>query len=154
VPPRLPKPGILRTPCVAQPPHPSTRSTRIPLIEPRRHVVAQLCGAYFKYHFGTKTWSHHDGGPFTKAEQASALAPTIDEVKEAKEQIGRYHEYLQTWLEAPEVLDRFLTPFLDQLDEKSFGTAIDIMNKNERLKLQRLVNAAAEPVRPFTPYAF
>jgi tetratricopeptide (TPR) repeat protein len=85
VPPRLPKPGILRTLCVAQPPHPSTRSTRIPLIEPRRHVVAQLCGAYFKYHFGTKTWSHHDGGPFTKAEQASALAPTIDEVKEAKD---------------------------------------------------------------------
>jgi hypothetical protein len=125
-----------------------------PLIEPRRHVVPQLCGAYFKYHFGTKTWFLHDGGPFTKAEQAAALAPTTDEVEEANEQIDRYHEYLQTWLEAPKVLDRFLAPFLDQLDEGSFGNAIDIMNKNERLKLQRLVNAAAEPVRPFTPYTF
>ncbi|WP_230396569.1 hypothetical protein [Streptomyces blattellae] len=145
---------ILRILCVAQPPHPSKRSTHIPLTEPRRHVVAQLCGAYFKYHFGTRTWLHHDGGPFTKAEQAAALAPTIDEVKEANEQIGRCHEYLQTWLEAPEVLDRFLAPSLGQLDEKSFGNAIDIMNKNEHLKLQRLVNAAIEPVRPFTPYAF
>ncbi|MEU8972572.1 hypothetical protein AB0D11_25415 [Streptomyces monashensis] len=134
--------------------NPSTRSTRIPLIEPRRHVVAQLSGAYFKYHFSTKTWFHHDGGPFTKAEQAAALAPTINEVKEANEQMGRYHAYLQTWLEAPEVLDRFLAPFLDQLDEKSFGNAIDIMNRNEQLELQRLVNAATEPVRPFTPYAF
>lgn len=152
--PRLSKPGILRTLCLARPPHPSTRSTRIPLTEPRRHVVAQLSGAYFKHHAGTKTWFHHDGGPFTKAEQAAALAPTIDEVKEAKKQIDRYHQYLQTWLEAPEELDRFLASFLDQLCEKSFGNAIGIMNKNERLKLQRLVNAATEPVRPFTPYTF
>ncbi|MYR58561.1 hypothetical protein GTY54_20745 [Streptomyces sp. SID625] len=93
-------------------------------------------------------------GPFTDAEQDAALAPTTEEVKEANEQIDRYHEYLQTWLEAPEVLDRFLDPFLNQLDEKSFGNAIDIMNKNERLKLQRLVNAVTEPVRPFTPYTF
>ncbi|AZM57797.1 hypothetical protein DMA15_20080 [Streptomyces sp. WAC 01529] len=124
------------------------------LIEPRRHVVAQLCGAYFKYHASTKTWRHDDGGPFTKAEQAAALAPTINEVKEAKKQVDRYHQYLQTWLEAPEELDRFLAPFLDQHDEKSFGNAIGIMNENERLKLQRLVNAVTEPVRPFTPYTF
>ncbi|MCQ9177535.1 hypothetical protein KMT30_00390 [Streptomyces sp. IBSBF 2953] len=71
-----------------------------------------------------------------------------------KKQVDRYHQYLQTWLEAPEELDRFLAPFLDQLDEKSFGNAIGIMNENERLKLQQLVNAATEPVRPFTPYTF
>lgn len=134
--------------------NPPTRSTRIPRNEPRRHVVAQLAGAYFKYHFGTNTWHHRDGGPFTKKEQAAALAPTTDEVEEAREQIDRYHAYLQTWLEAPEALDRFLAPFMEQLAEKSFGSAIDIMNLDERAVLQRLVNAAAEPVRPFTPYAF
>ncbi|WP_241662358.1 MULTISPECIES: hypothetical protein [unclassified Streptomyces] len=134
--------------------NPPTRSTRIPRIEPRRHVVAQLVGAYFQYHFGTTAWHHHDGGPYTEKEQAAALAPTTAEVEEAQEQIDRYHAYLQTWLEAPEALDRFLAPFMEQLDEKSLGNAIDIMNMDEQVELQRLINAAAEPVRPFTPYAF
>ncbi|MGW7082252.1 hypothetical protein ACWGH2_01970 [Streptomyces sp. NPDC054871] len=133
---------------------PTARSTRIPRTETRRYVVAQLCGAHFKYRFGTKTWFHHDGGPFTRAEQAAALAPTTDEVKEAKKQVDRYDRYLQDWLETPEVLDRFLSPFLDGLDEKSFGDAVGIMNEDELATLRRLIDAAAEPVSPFAPYAF
>ncbi|MFI6473989.1 hypothetical protein ACIBL5_27435 [Streptomyces sp. NPDC050516] len=126
----------------------------MPDIEPRLHIVVLLRDTDFKFRSDTNTWSHLDGRPFTKEEQAIAHTATRADLGEVLDQLARYKEYRRTKNEAPEALNRFLAPFMDQLIRKTLGNAVKIMTKDDRAELDRLLGAVAEPVRPFTPYTF
>ncbi|WP_258177258.1 hypothetical protein [Streptomyces solincola] len=43
---------------------------------PRPDIVALLCDADFKRRRDTNTWTHRDGRPFSKEEQALAFTAT------------------------------------------------------------------------------
>ncbi|MCW8383405.1 hypothetical protein [Streptomyces justiciae] len=122
--------------------------------EIRPHIVALLCDADFKYRPDTNTWSHRDGRPFSKAEQATAHQCTRAELEEVQAQFTRYREYLRQEQEAPEALQRFLAPFMAQLTEKNLGNAVDLMTQDERAEFDRLLKHIAEPVRPFAAFTF
>lgn len=120
----------------------------------RPHVVALLCDSNFRYRPDTKTWSHVDGRPFTKEEQATALDATRYEFEEFAAQHTRYMEYMRTLEEAPETLDRFLAPFMEQLTTKNLGNAVELMTEDERIELDRLLGLMIERPRSFAPYTF
>ncbi|MEU3755092.1 hypothetical protein AB0H17_20335 [Streptomyces olivoreticuli] len=126
----------------------------MPQTEIRPHVVALLCHADFKRRTDTNTWSHRDGRPFTKDEQATAFSATRAEFEEFHAQHTRYMEYLRKTEEAPDALQRFLAPFMEQLTRKTLGNAVELMTEDDRAELDRLLRSAVEPARPFTPYAF
>ncbi|WP_260860009.1 hypothetical protein [Streptomyces cupreus] len=54
---------------------------------PRPEIVDLLCDADFKYRSDTNTWSHRDGRPFSKEEQALAFTATRVEFEEVREQL-------------------------------------------------------------------
>ncbi|ORT54732.1 hypothetical protein [Streptomyces sp. CB03238] len=126
----------------------------MPTTTARPEIVALLCDADFKRWRDTKTWTHRDGRPFSKEEQALIFRATRVELEEVSEQITRYREYLRTMDEAPEALQRFLAPFMEQLTKKNLGNAVQLMSKEERAEFDRLLGLTIEPVRPFTPYTF
>ncbi|MFE2240063.1 hypothetical protein ACFXCU_11280 [Streptomyces virginiae] len=120
----------------------------------RPTVVGLLCDSNFKYRRDTKTWSHIDGRPFTKEEQAAAWSATRYEFEEFAGQHTRYMEYLRTLEEAPDALQRFLAPFMEQLTSKTLGNAVELMSEDERAELERLLGLMTERPRPFTTYTF
>ncbi|MGW2317089.1 hypothetical protein [Streptomyces sp. NPDC001680] len=87
-------------------------------IRPRPDVFALLCDTDFKWRPNTGTWSHRDGRPFSKEEQALALRATRIEFEELSAQLARYKEYKRTKDEAPEAFQRFLAPFMEQLRQR------------------------------------
>ncbi|MEW1550201.1 hypothetical protein [Streptomyces tsukubensis] len=123
-------------------------------IRPRPDIVALLCDADFKRWRETNTWTHRDGRPFSKGEQALVFRATRVELEEVSEQLARYREYLRTVEEVPEALQRFLAPFMEQLTEKNLGNAVQLMNEDDRTEFDRLLGLVIDPVRPFAPYAF
>lgn len=120
----------------------------------RPHVAALLCDSNFQYRRDTKTWSHIDGRPFTKEEQATALHATRYEFEEFAAQHTRYMEYMRTLEEAPDTLQRFLAPFMEQLTTKNLGNAVELMTTDERAELDRLLGLMIEHPRSFAPYTF
>ncbi|WJV47149.1 hypothetical protein [Streptomyces flavofungini] len=126
----------------------------MPETEPRFHVVALLCSSDFKRRSDTNTWSYLDGRPFTKEEQAIVDTATHADLQETRAQIARYQEYLRTMSEARDTLHRYLAPFMDRLMRKTLSGAVKIMTKDDRAELDRLLADVADPIRPFTPYAF
>ncbi|MFV0134590.1 hypothetical protein ACLGIH_15350 [Streptomyces sp. HMX87] len=126
----------------------------MPKTQARPEIVVLLCDANFKRWRDTKTWSHRDGRPFSKEEQALAFRATRVELEEIQEQFARYREYRRTMDEAPEALQRFLAPFMEQLTEKKLGSAVQLMNEDERAEFDRLLGLIVVPVRSFAPYAF
>ncbi|KOG17504.1 hypothetical protein ADK35_24045 [Streptomyces viridochromogenes] len=123
-------------------------------IRPRPEIVALLCDADFKRRPDTNTYSHRDGRPFSKEEQALAFTATRVELEEVSEQLARYREYRRTWKEAPEAFRRFLAPFMEQLTEKNLGNAVQLMSGNDRTEFDRLLGLMIHPLRPFTPNTF
>ncbi|EST29903.1 hypothetical protein [Streptomyces roseochromogenus] len=123
-------------------------------IRPRLDIVALLCDADFKYRPDTNTWSHRDGRPFSKEEQALTFTATRVEFEEVSEQLARYREYRRTWEEASEAFQRFLAPFMEQLTEKNLGNAVQLMSENDRIEFDRLLGLMIHPLRPFTPNTF
>ncbi|MFI8386100.1 hypothetical protein [Streptomyces sp. NPDC085540] len=126
----------------------------MPEPEIRPHIVALLCDSHLKYRRDTNTWPHRDGRPFTMEEQATAFSATRAEFDEFAAQHTRYMEYLRMKTEAPEALQRFLAPFMDQLTTKTLGNAVELMDKDDRAELDRLLTVETEPARRFTPYTF
>ncbi|WP_328506467.1 hypothetical protein [Streptomyces sp. NBC_00391] len=123
-------------------------------IRPRPDIVALLCDADFKRRPDTNTYSHRDGRPFSKEEQALAFTAARVELEEVSEQLARYREYRRTWEEAPEAFQRFLAPFMDQLAEKNIGNAVQIMGETDRTEFDRLLGLMIHPLRPFAPNTF
>ncbi|WP_328311595.1 hypothetical protein OG432_15925 [Streptomyces sp. NBC_00442] len=121
--------------------------------EIRPHVVTLLCDTDFKDRPDTNTWTHRDGQPFTKEEQETALSATRAEFEEFHAQHKRYMEYLHDKDAAPDALHLFLAPFMEQLTTKTLGNAVELMTKDDRTELDRLLTSIDEPGRPFTPYA-
>lgn len=126
----------------------------MPETEIRPAVVALLCDSNFKYRRDTKTWSHIDGRPFTKDEQATALDATRAEFEEFAAQHTRYMKYRRTTEEAPEAFQQFLAPFMERLTTKNLGNAVELMTKDERAEFDRLFALMIERPRRFTAYTF
>ncbi|MFE5710149.1 hypothetical protein ACFQ7J_04865 [Streptomyces sp. NPDC056501] len=126
----------------------------MPETEIRPHIVALLCDADWKHRPDTNTWSHRDGRPFTKEEQTTAFQAVRAEVEEASEQFKRYRDYVRKWEDAPEALQQFLAPFMEQLTTKTLGNAVELMTEDERAEFDRRLRFMIEPPRPFTPYTF
>jgi aminopeptidase N len=124
----------------------------MPTTQARPEIVVLLCDADIKRKRETNTWNHLDGRPFSKEEQALVLSATRVEFEEIREQFERYREYRRSMDEAPEALQRFLAPFMEQLTRKTLGNAVELMNEGERAEFDRLLRLASEPVRSFTPY--
>ncbi|MFH8472507.1 hypothetical protein [Streptomyces sp. NPDC018000] len=118
------------------------------------YVFALLCDSDFKRRDDTGTWSHRDGRPFSKEEQALAGRATLAEFEELSAQLTRYRKYVQAIHDAPEVMNRFLAPFMKQLTEKNLGNAVGLMSKDERAEFNRLFALADERVRPFIANTF
>ncbi|MBB5939471.1 hypothetical protein [Streptomyces zagrosensis] len=117
----------------------------------RPDIIALLADADFKYRADTSTWSHRDGRPFSKEEQARVLTATRDDFEA---QFERFVEYRQECADAPEALQRFLAPFMQQLTVKNLGNAHEIMSEGDRTEFNRLLGLIAEPPRPFTANTF
>ncbi|GHJ90762.1 hypothetical protein SNE510_02810 [Streptomyces sp. NE5-10] len=117
-------------------------------------IVALLCDANFQHFRETGAWSHRDGRPFTPEEREAVFKATRADLEELKSQHSRYLKYLQKYEEAPEAIQRFLAPFMEQLDEKNLGNAHALMTEGERAEFDRLLRPMVEPARPFTPYTF
>lgn len=126
----------------------------MPKTDFRPEIVALLCDADFKYRPDTHTWTHRDGRPFSKEEQAHVFMATRAEFEEVRTQTARYRQYVQARTEAPETMQRFLAPFMQQLTQKTLGNATQIMSKDERTEFDRLLALMVEPERPFAPNAF
>ncbi|WP_256255867.1 hypothetical protein [Streptomyces sp. MUSC 14] len=123
-------------------------------IRPRPDIVALLSDTDFKRRRDTRAWSHRDGRPFSKEEQAFALRATRGEFEELSAQLGRYTEYKHTKDESPEAFQRFLAPFMEQLTQKKLGNAVQLMTEDERTEFDRLLGLVIEPILPFCAYAF
>ncbi|MFC5034326.1 hypothetical protein G3I60_16125 [Streptomyces sp. SID13666] len=121
---------------------------------PRPDIIALLCSADFIRLSNTDIWTHRDGRPFSREEQARVLEATRAEREEVRMQHTRYRNYLQEAVDAPETLQRFLAPFMQQLTEKNLGNAVELMSKDEYTEFERLLGFVAEPVRPFTANTF
>ncbi|MFI9746424.1 hypothetical protein [Streptomyces sp. NPDC052494] len=126
----------------------------MPQPEARPEIVALLCDANFKHFLETGTWSHRDGRPFTEEERTLIFKAKRADLEELKAQHSRYLEYLRTYDEAPETIQCFLAPFMEQLEEKNLGNAHELMTEDERTEFNRLLGLMIEPARPFTPYTF
>ncbi|MBO1333745.1 hypothetical protein [Streptomyces sp. VRA16 Mangrove soil] len=126
----------------------------MPSTDIRPHVVALLCHSDFKLRSDSNTWTHSSGRPFTEEEQATALSATKAEFEEFGAQHQCYMEYLRTKEESPDTLQRFLAPFMERVTEKTLGNAVELMSKDDRAELDRILGLIVEPTRPFTPYAF
>lgn len=120
----------------------------------RPDIIALLADADFKYRADTNTWSHRDGRPFSKEEHAYALTATRDEFLDFDAQFKRFVQYRQEWDDAPEALQRFLAPFMQQLTVKNLGNAHELMSEDDRTEFNRLLGLIAEPPRPFTANTF
>ncbi|MFE9881910.1 hypothetical protein [Streptomyces sp. NPDC005784] len=123
-------------------------------IRPRPDIVALLCDADFKRRSDTSTYSHRDGRPFSKEEQALAFTATRVELEEVHEQLARYREHQRTREEAPEAFQRFLAPFMEQLTEKNLGNTVQLMSENDRTEFNRLLGLMLDSIRPFAPNTF
>ncbi|MFC9293051.1 hypothetical protein ACFTWH_01035 [Streptomyces sp. NPDC057011] len=55
---------------------------------------------------------------------------------------------------APEALQQFLAPFMEQLTTKNLGNAVELMTEGERVEFERLLGLMIEPPRRFTAYTF
>ncbi|MFF6885475.1 hypothetical protein ACFY9F_20150 [Streptomyces sp. NPDC012421] len=126
----------------------------MPQPEIRPEIVGLLCDANFQHFCESGTWSHRDGRPFSKEEQALIFQASPADLEELKAQHTRYLEYVRPYKEAPEAIQRFLSPFMDQLEEKNLGNAHALMTEDERSEFDRLLAFMIDPVRPFTAYAF
>ncbi|MFE6025617.1 hypothetical protein [Streptomyces niveus] len=126
----------------------------MPETEFRPHIIALLCDADFTYRPDTNTWTHRDGRPFSKTDQAHVFMATRAELEEVRAQTARYRQYVQKRAEAPETMQRFLAPFMQQLTQKTLGNATQLMSKDERTEFDRLLALMVEPERPFAPNAF
>ncbi|MFE0415060.1 hypothetical protein [Streptomyces tendae] len=130
----------------------------MPQTEIRPEIIALLCDANFKHFLGTGTWSHRDGRPFSKKEQTLIFQATRADLEELKAQHSRYLEYVRPYEEAPEAIQRFLAPFMEQLEEKNeeknLGNAHEIMTEGERAEFNRLLGLMSDHPRPFSAYAF
>lgn len=120
----------------------------------RPDIIALLAEADFKYRPDTNTWSHRDGRPFSKDEQAHALTATRAEFEDYHAQHTRYMDYLQEKADAPDALQSFLDPFMQQLTEETLGNLTALMSNAERTELDRLLDLASGPPRPFTANTF
>ncbi|MCZ4096089.1 hypothetical protein [Streptomyces sp. H39-C1] len=69
-------------------------------------------------------------------------------------QLTRYRNYVQEAVHAPETLQRFLAPFMEQLTEKNLGNAVELMSKDEYTEFERLLALIVEPACPFTANTF
>ncbi|MER5855724.1 hypothetical protein ABT131_08885 [Streptomyces sp900105245] len=126
----------------------------MPKTQARPEIVVLLCDADFKRRRETNTWHHLDGRPFSKDEQSLVLRASRVEFEEIESQLKRYREYRRTMDEAPDALQRFLAPFMEQPAEKNLGNAVELMNEDERAELDHLLGLIVAPVRSFAPYAF
>ncbi|MEU9608711.1 hypothetical protein [Streptomyces sp. NPDC048057] len=125
----------------------------MPQPEIRPEIVALLRDANFKHFRETGAWSHRDGRPFTEEEEALISQATRADLEELKAQHSHYLEYVRPYEEAPEAIQRFLAPFMDQLEEKNLGNAHALMTEDERTEFNRLLGFMTEPARPFGTYS-
>ncbi|MFD4261487.1 hypothetical protein ACFWR9_28650 [Streptomyces sp. NPDC058534] len=126
----------------------------MPKTQARPEIVVLLCDTDVERRLETGKWYHLDGRPFSKDEQSLIGKVTRDDFAEARTQHKRYEDYLRTMDEAPDALNQFLAPFMERLDVKILGNAVELMNEDERAELDRLLRPIVDPIRPFTPYAF
>lgn len=120
----------------------------------RPDIIAFLCDADFRRLSNTDIWTHRDGRPFSREEQARVFEATRAELEEVRMQLTRYRNHLQEAVDAPETLQRFLAPFMQQLTEKNLGNAVELMSKDEYTEFERLLGLIAKPARPFTASTF
>ncbi|MFJ6015381.1 hypothetical protein [Streptomyces sp. NPDC092952] len=126
----------------------------MPQPEAHPEVVALLWDTNARHLHDTDVWTHRDGRPFAEEEMTLISRVTRADFKELKAQQARYLEYIRECEEAPETIQIFLAPFMEQLDEKNLGNAHELMTEDERAEFNRLLGLMIGPVRPFTPYAF
>ncbi|MDF9814181.1 hypothetical protein [Streptomyces sp. SPB162] len=121
---------------------------------PRPDIIALLCSADFTRLSDTGIWTHRDGRPFSREEQARVLEATRAEREEVGMQLTRYRNYVQEAVNAPETLQRFLAPFMQQLTQKNLGNAVELMSKDDYTEFERLLALIVEPPCPFTANTF
>jgi hypothetical protein len=110
----------------------------------RLDVVTLLCDADFRRRPDTNRWSHRDGQPFTKAEQALAFSATREEFMIAAGQINREVDYHREYEEAVEALPKLLLPYLAQVpDGSTVSDVLPLMSDEDRAEYLRLREALA-----------
>lgn len=105
----------------------------------RLDVGTLLCDTDFRLRPDTNRWSHRDGRPFTKAEQALAFSATGEEFGLAADQINREVAYHREYEEAVETLPKLLLPYLAQLPEgATVSDVLPLMSDQDRTAYDRL----------------
>ncbi|MEV3932746.1 hypothetical protein ACGFR6_30945 [Streptomyces sp. NPDC048567] len=96
-------------------------------------IFALLCDSDFQSRKDTGTWSHRDGRPFSKEEQALADSAPRTEVVQLSTQHTRYMKYVHEICDAPDVTQRFLAA--DARPSKSTGTSPRIGSRSPEIEL-------------------
>lgn len=119
----------------------------------RPHIIALLMDANFKRRPDTGTWSHLDGRPFTKEEQAAALDATRYEFEAAVEEFKRYAAAVRAQDDAvAELTDLLLHYFTKHPEAKVVDELIPHMTDEDLRTFKRLSPIAAPGGGFFLPY--
>ncbi|MBT2467290.1 hypothetical protein J7E97_05240 [Streptomyces sp. ISL-66] len=125
----------------------------MPETELRIEVIALLMDSDFKLRPDTSTWSHRDGRPFTRAEQATALQATHAELETTAALSARNAAAALEQGTAVEALTELLFSYFARYPEaRMVMDVLPHMTEEDRAEYERLCAIAAPDGGIYLPY--
>lgn len=125
----------------------------MPETELRIEVIALLMDSDFKIRPDTNTWSHRDGRPFTRAEQATALQATHAELEATAALRARNTAAALEQGTAVEALTELLLSYFARHPEaRMVMDVLPLMTEEDRAEYERLCAIAAPDGGIYLPY--
>ncbi|MBT2451057.1 hypothetical protein J7F03_29075 [Streptomyces sp. ISL-43] len=125
----------------------------MPETELRIEIIALLLDADFKLRPDTNTWSHSDGRPFTRAEQATAFQATRAELEAMAALSARNAAAVREQDNAVEALTELvLSYFARHPEARMVMDVLPHMTEEDRAEYERLCAIAAPDGGIYLPY--
>ncbi|MEU9159637.1 hypothetical protein AB0D29_05030 [Streptomyces sp. NPDC048424] len=125
----------------------------MPETELRIEIIALLMDSDFKLRPDTNTWSHSDGRPFTRAEQATAFQATRSEVEAMAALSARNAAAVREQDNAVAALTELLLSYFARHPEaRMVMDVLPHMAEEDRAEYERLCAIAAPDGVVYLPY--
>ncbi|MEU8838062.1 hypothetical protein AB0D97_02875 [Streptomyces roseus] len=125
----------------------------MPETELRIEIIALLLDSDFKLRPDTNTWSHSDGRPFTRAEQATAFQATRSELETMAALSARNAAAVREQDNAVEALTELLLSYFARHPEaRMVMDVLPHMAEEDRAEYERLCAIAAPDGVVYLPY--
>ncbi|GHI86539.1 hypothetical protein [Streptomyces xanthophaeus] len=125
----------------------------MPETELRIEIIALLLDADFKLRPDTNTWSHSDGRPFTRAEQATTFQATRAELEATAALSARNAAAVLEQGNAVEALTELVLSYFAQHPEaRMVMDVLPHMTEEDRAEYERLCAIAAPDGGIYLPY--